>query len=306
VTGELTRDVAGPARPACQATGVLLVASTTPLEPSELTGGELAAYADLPHGPRRREWLTARRALRQALARLGRPADTSAYRFPSRAASLSHSAGASVAAVAVGGPGAVAGVGVDIELDRAARPGIAPFFLQGAELSWIAGIPGRLQPAALLRLWTVKEALFKADPVNAVTTLRDYAIADASYQGTAIRAGVAGAPALDFRYISIALPRGFLSVALALTRKGGTDQMHIDGFDRLAGHISSLISVPVARLTPDTTIAELVPDSFTLVEVAVDLQEEYDVVLSQEDFRDLRNLGDLAALLRDQQSAQRH
>ena len=82
----------------------------TPLEPSELTSGELASYADLPPGPRRREWLTARRALRQALGGLGLPADTSAYRFPSPAASLSHSADTAVAAVAVGSPGAVTGV----------------------------------------------------------------------------------------------------------------------------------------------------------------------------------------------------
>jgi acyl carrier protein len=82
--------------------------------------------------------------------------------------------------------------------------------------------------------------------------------------------------------------------------------MQINGFNELAEHISSLISVPVARLTPDTTIAELAPDSFTFVEIAVDLQEEYDVVLCQEDFGNVRTLGDLAALLRDRQSVPRH
>lgn len=74
-------------------------------------------------------------------------------------------------------------------------------------------------------------------------------------------------------------------------------------FDQMARQISTLVSVPVDRLAPDTTIAELVPDSFTFVEVAVDLQEEYDVVLSQEDLKELRTLGDLAALLRSRQGA---
>lgn len=72
-------------------------------------------------------------------------------------------------------------------------------------------------------------------------------------------------------------------------------------FDQMAKHLSTLISVPVERLAPDMTIAELVPDSFTLVEVSVELQEEFDVIFSQDDLREVRTLADLAELLRHQQ-----
>jgi acyl carrier protein len=72
-------------------------------------------------------------------------------------------------------------------------------------------------------------------------------------------------------------------------------------FDRVAKHLSTLVSVPVERLTPDTTVAELVPDSFTLVEVAVDLQDEFDVVFSQEDLKGVRTLNELAALMASRQ-----
>jgi acyl carrier protein len=75
-------------------------------------------------------------------------------------------------------------------------------------------------------------------------------------------------------------------------------------FDRIAAQISAVISVPAERLTPEATIAELVPDSFMFVEVAVDLQEEFDVVLTQHDLKGVHTLGDLAALLQRRRAEQ--
>jgi acyl carrier protein len=80
------------------------------------------------------------------------------------------------------------------------------------------------------------------------------------------------------------------------------DPVQTVDFDLMAARISTLISVPVERLTPDATVAELVPDSFMFIEVAVDLQEEFDVVLSQHDLKDVHTLGDLAALLQSRQA----
>jgi 4'-phosphopantetheinyl transferase EntD/acyl carrier protein len=279
---------------------VVLMAADRPLAVGELTAGEREAHRSLPGGPRRRAWLTGRRALRAALTGCGLPADTSLYRFPSPLASLSHSGDRAVAAVVPARPARVAGVGVDIELDRECDPRTAPFFLTEAERARLTAAPAPARAAALLRLWTVKEALFKADPDNAAAVLRDYAVADpAARRGQAVRAA---APAVEFRYLSLAVPRGFLSVAVALSRPRRAVPVKFTDFDQMARQISALISVPVERLTPDTTIAELVPDSFTFVEVAVDLQEEYDVVLSQGDLKDLRTLGDLAELLRRRQA----
>ncbi|MFG2631678.1 acyl carrier protein [Streptomyces sp. NPDC048473] len=68
-------------------------------------------------------------------------------------------------------------------------------------------------------------------------------------------------------------------------------------FTELATNIASLISLPVGEITPDIRIKDLALDSMTTVELVVDLQEEYDVVLARDDFYDLRTLGDLAELI---------
>ncbi|MGH8791332.1 MAG: 4'-phosphopantetheinyl transferase family protein, partial [Stackebrandtia sp.] len=134
--------------------GVLLAVADAPLGAGELTHGERAALARLPQGPRVHGWLTGRRALRRALSACRLPADTSAYRFPCPLASLSHSSGRSAAAVVAGPPDYVAGVGVDIELDRTPDPRTASFFLTETERSWLARAPEPVKSAALLRLWT--------------------------------------------------------------------------------------------------------------------------------------------------------
>jgi acyl carrier protein len=281
--------------------GVLVVASDGPLDAGELTRGESAQLAAVPGVPRQRSWLTARRALRRGLAGHGLPTDTARYRFPSRTASLSHSAELAVAAVAGADP-AIAGIGVDIELDRTPDERAASFYLTTIEQEWLSTLPAPERPPALLRLWTVKEALFKADPGNAATVLRDYALADpAAMRGHAVRAKPGGP---TFCYVSFALTRGFLSAALALSPLWRMNPVQNIDFDQMAARISSLISVPVERLTPESTVAELVPDSFMYIEIAVDLQEEYGVVLSQDDLKEAATLGDLAQLIQRQQSAQ--
>jgi acyl carrier protein len=290
-------------------TAALLVAvGGTPLDPAELTPGEADQLTAVPGAARRRSWLRARRAFRAALTGCGRDADTSAWRFPSPVASLSHSTDLAVAAVLPGPAGPVAGVGVDLELDRTPDRRTARFFLTDAELGWLHTLPVRARPPALLRLWTVKEAVFKADPANADGALGHYAVADpAASRGTALRRYRAGRPVdhrgLRFHYISHPLARGFLSVALAHSPSWRGDPVQTVDFEQMAARISSLVAIPVERLTPDATIAELVPDSFMFVEVAVDLQEEFDVVLSQRDLAGVSTLGDLAVLLRSRQDA---
>jgi acyl carrier protein len=58
-----------------------------------------------------------------------------------------------------------------------------------------------------------------------------------------------------------------------------------------------MIGRKAGDLTPDTVIEELALDSMTTVELVVDLQEEYDVLLSRDDFADVKTLGDLADLI---------
>lgn len=59
-----------------------------------------------------------------------------------------------------------------------------------------------------------------------------------------------------------------------------------------------------AEIEDATALGELCPDSFQLVEVLVDLQEDLGVTLVQEDLRTTRSVGDLAALLAERCAAQ--
>ncbi|MGH3466116.1 MAG: 4'-phosphopantetheinyl transferase superfamily protein [Thermocrispum sp.] len=197
---------------------------------------------------------------------------------------------------------AIAGIGVDIEDDRAPEPETAGLFLTCTERSQLTAVAPEQGPPTLQRLWTVKEALFKADPDNSTGVLRRYSVTSATARhGPAVRHRTASPAAPAFHYLSLALPRGFISVAVALLPHWRMQTMHAVDFGRMAERISSLASVPVTRLTPGTVITDLIPDSFTFIEITVDLQEEYDVVLDGNDLEGLRTLGDLAELLQDRQ-----
>ncbi|MFI9724079.1 4'-phosphopantetheinyl transferase superfamily protein [Streptomyces sp. NPDC052396] len=281
---------------------MLAVWSRRPLAMNALTPRERERLAGLP--PRMRgQWLISRHALRVLLGLLGLDRDTTAHTFPHRRLSLSHIDGAAVAAGAVTGTAALHGFGVDLEAERALRVDTSRFFLDPRERSWLASLPEDDRAVHRLRLWTVKEALFKADPDNHRTVLLDYATAD-----PAARCGRAHArphPRIPFGYTSARLHRGHLSIAAA-TRPGpppcspapeSERPVPALTFDDVAERISATLSIPVAGLTPDTRLRELAADSFLLVEMAVDLQEEFDTVFTQNELREITTLGELAGLV---------
>ena len=123
--------------------------------------------------------------------------------FPHPRYSLSHSRGA---AVAIGLLDArPRGIGLDLEWHRRVPGGAERFYLSDRERQRLAG-------ASRLRLWTLKEALFKADLANASSRLHHYELCTAD---PARGLGVSRRGAL-FRYASLELDGGFLSVAVAL------------------------------------------------------------------------------------------
>ena len=65
----------------------------------------------------------------------------------------------------------------------------------------------------------------------------------------------------------------------------------------VTARLAILLSVPVDSLAPATPLREVISDSFMLVEVSVDLQEEFDVILRQEDLAGVVTVADLTALL---------
>lgn len=71
------------------------------------------------------------------------------------------------------------------------------------------------------------------------------------------------------------------------------------GFDDVAGRVASVLRIPAGSLTPQTSLADLPADSFLLVELIVDLQEEFDAAFTQARLREVTNLGDLVALLNE-------
>jgi acyl carrier protein len=70
-------------------------------------------------------------------------------------------------------------------------------------------------------------------------------------------------------------------------------------FDVIAEYVAQVLQVPRDRLKPDDVISDLSTDSLALVELSVELQEDLDVIITQEEFSELATLGDLERLLRD-------
>lgn len=67
--------------------------------------------------------------------------------------------------------------------------------------------------------------------------------------------------------------------------------------DDIRRRIAALLEVPEVRVTPEAELADLVGDSFRLVEMAIEIQDDYDVVFGQQDLSRLRTVGDLARLI---------
>ena len=165
-----------------------LVEARVPVAVDDLTPGERAR---LPDGLRRHDWLLGRAALKALLG----IDDTSTVTFPNRSVSLTHSAGVAVAARC---DGPQAGLGVDLEGWQTLDPRTARLFLHPHE------------HGDLLRLWTVKEALFKATPANDGAVFLDYEVADPH----ALDGRASDRHGRTFEYLSRSRPEGWLTLAV--------------------------------------------------------------------------------------------
>ena len=193
---------------------VRLSIARAPVDPLRLTGDEAQQHRALAGSPRLASWVRGRAALKRLLALLGETEDTSVIRFPCARLSLTHSGDTAVAA---GTPCAVLrGIGIDLELDRGPSTAAARLFLTEGERRRCAA---PLQPRDLMRLWTIKEALYKANPTNAETWFTDYIVADPGASvGTASL--VRRRRRLPMRYCSVPFDTGWLSLAVLPRREG--------------------------------------------------------------------------------------
>jgi 4'-phosphopantetheinyl transferase EntD len=175
-----------------------------------LTPKEQLHFGELGTSPRRLSWLKGRLALKHLLSSLGEDEETDGIGFPNPRFSLTHSGDF---AVALGTASVeLMGIGVDLEVNRPIRHETARFFLGEPEQAWLMGFDESLRTKNLLRLWTIKEALFKSDPRNLERWFTDYRMeAPAANTG---RAFVRGEEAQEFRYFCLEVEEGFLSVAV--------------------------------------------------------------------------------------------
>lgn len=68
--------------------------------------------------------------------------------------------------------------------------------------------------------------------------------------------------------------------------------------DDIRAKMAEVLEIPASRVAPDAVLTDLVSDSFLLVEMAIELQEHFEVMFGQDDMRGLRTVGDLADLVR--------
>lgn len=69
--------------------------------------------------------------------------------------------------------------------------------------------------------------------------------------------------------------------------------------EEVVGRIADVLGVAQSRVRPEVTLADLVADSYRLVEMAIELQDDYDVIFSQADLSQVTTVGDLVELVRE-------
>jgi acyl carrier protein len=66
--------------------------------------------------------------------------------------------------------------------------------------------------------------------------------------------------------------------------------------NKVKAKVASLLNQPVSKLEDEALLTSLVAESFALIEMVIELQEEFGVRLVQEDLRNVKTVGDLTAL----------
>lgn len=182
----------------------------------DLTPKEQLRYQRLIGTPRCSAWLAGRAALKRVLGILGESTDTSDLAFPHSRLSLTHS-GRHAVALGVPRDLGIVGIGIDFEANKHMRPEGDRFFLSSDESDWIRSCRSQDQSAERLRLWTIKEALFKAYHDNSRTLLTDYRIIDPSEHSGIGR--VKDSMETMFSYSSLYCVEGIVSVAVSQHRE---------------------------------------------------------------------------------------
>ncbi|MDZ8187707.1 MAG: acyl carrier protein [Nostoc sp. ChiSLP02] len=60
--------------------------------------------------------------------------------------------------------------------------------------------------------------------------------------------------------------------------------------------ISDFTKIPISKLQDEALLTDVIAESFVLIEMIIELQEEYRVCFLQEDLQDIKTVGDLTQL----------
>jgi acyl carrier protein len=71
--------------------------------------------------------------------------------------------------------------------------------------------------------------------------------------------------------------------------------------DAMLDAVARQLGLPPGTVHAHQRLADLVPSSFSLVELLIELQEQHGIRLAQDDLRHLVTVGDLVALVRSKQ-----
>lgn len=68
--------------------------------------------------------------------------------------------------------------------------------------------------------------------------------------------------------------------------------------EEIMGRIAATLGAEGSCVRPDVALADLVSESYRLVELAIELQDDYDVIFTQADLSAISTVADLAELVR--------
>ncbi len=67
--------------------------------------------------------------------------------------------------------------------------------------------------------------------------------------------------------------------------------------EEIVHSIADVLGVAESRVRPEIALVDLVSDSYRLVELAIELQDDYDVIFTQADLSVVSTVGDLVELV---------
>lgn len=199
-----------------------------PLRKEDLSETEVIQLAQFKNEKRKLSWLRGRRAIKILLRDLEfvephfefQMIDTSATFFPHPAFSLSHS---QEVAIAIACMAPAFGVGIDLEFIRPTKPQMSKFYLQEHERNWLADLDPEQRACEQIRLWTVKEAVFKSDLNNLDRTLMRYSLHDPRAESGKASVPEYGGGTQEIEYKSKRFGDAWITIAISYGEQNKSD-----------------------------------------------------------------------------------